>query len=173
MKFRSSLFRHCGSVVLLVLLLLTACGVPTPDVDKGNSQTQSVTTKKAPVESIEILILESFPVQVHILARGNLADRCTEIDRINQRSDPENNIFWVEITTVRLTDAECTVEATPFEENIPLDVYDLPAGTYIVDVNGVRGTFTLDVDNTLTAVEHTPMAEPTAEPAALFWRNIA
>ena len=37
----------------------------------------------------------------------------------------------------------------PFEDTIPLDVYDLPAGAYTVDVNGVTNTFTLDVDNVL------------------------
>jgi hypothetical protein len=99
------------------------------------------------VESIEILTLESFPVQIHVLARGILPDGCTEIDQINQRSDLESSIFWIEITTVRPTGAVCTAEAVPFEESIPLDVYGLSAGTYTVDVNGVKETFTLDVDN--------------------------
>lgn len=76
MKFRSSLLRHSASALLLVLLFLTACGAPTPDVGEDNSQAQSVTTGMAPVESIEILILESFPVQVHILAKGSLPDNC-------------------------------------------------------------------------------------------------
>jgi len=35
----------------------------------------------------------------------------------------------------------------PFEEIIPLEVYGLPAGTYTVNVNGVQGTFDLEVDN--------------------------
>ena len=34
-----------------------------------------------------------------------------------------------------------------FEEVIALQVVGLPAGTYTVDVNGVKGTFTLTVDN--------------------------
>jgi len=102
-----------------------------------------------PVESIDILILESFPVQVHVLVKGSLPDGCTEADQINQRSDLENNTFWVEITTVRPTNVECTTEVVPFEETIPLDVYGLSAGVYTVDVNSVTDTFTLDVDNVL------------------------
>jgi inhibitor of cysteine peptidase len=43
----------------------------------------------------------------------------------------------------------CTQIVVPFEESIPLDVVGLPAGTYTVDVNGVTGSFTLDVDNQL------------------------
>jgi hypothetical protein len=35
------------------------------------------------------------------------------------------------------------------EEMIGLGVVGLKAGTYTVDVNGVTGTFTLDVDNAL------------------------
>ena len=35
----------------------------------------------------------------------------------------------------------------PFEETIPLEVYGLSAGTYTVDVNGVQGSFVLEIDN--------------------------
>jgi inhibitor of cysteine peptidase len=38
----------------------------------------------------------------------------------------------------------------PFEEVIPLKVYGLPAGTYTVEVNGVQGTFGLEIDNILS-----------------------
>jgi inhibitor of cysteine peptidase len=106
-----------------------------------------VAAGEASVESIEILILESFPVQVHALVKGNMPDTCTEIDQINRHSDLENNTFWVEITTVRPTNVECTTEVVPFEEIIALDVYGLPAGVYTVDVNDVTDTFTLDMDN--------------------------
>ena len=38
----------------------------------------------------------------------------------------------------------------PFEEVIPLEVYGLPAETYTVEVNGVQGTFDLEIDNILS-----------------------
>ncbi|MDY7042259.1 MAG: hypothetical protein SVX38_15490, partial [Chloroflexota bacterium] len=100
---------------------------------------------EAQVENIEILILESFPVQINVGATGNLPDGCTTIDQIVQRR--EGNDFLVTITTVRPADAMCTEALVPFEEVISLDVYGLPAGTYTVDVNGVTDTFSLDVDN--------------------------
>ena len=109
--------------------------------------TVAVVAGKARVESIEILILESFPVQVMVLARGNLPDGCTRIDRIEKGRDVEKRILWVEMTTARPRDALCTQALVPFEENIALDVLGLPASTYTVDVNGVTGTFTLTVDN--------------------------
>ena len=100
----------------------------------------------APVEEIEIIILESFPVQVHVIASGNLPDPCTEISEISQ--EREGNTFIVIIKTYR-PPGLCIQVIAPFEEIIPLEVYGLPAGTYTVDVNGVQDTFDLEVDNIL------------------------
>jgi len=138
-----------GALALIAALGLAGCGAPTSDIGGEGPQDQPVAAGVAPVESIEILILESFPVQVHALVKGNMPDTCKEIERINQRSDLENNTFWVEITTVRPTNVECTTEVVPFEETIPLDVYGLSSGVYTVDANCVTDTFTLDVDNVL------------------------
>jgi hypothetical protein len=102
-----------------------------------------------PLESIEICTLESFPVQIHVLVKGKLPDDCTVINRISESVVPcvEDDTFWVEVTTIRRAGEACTSSPIPFEGTIPLDVYGLPAGVYTVDVNGIRETFTLDVDN--------------------------
>ena len=99
----------------------------------------------APVDSIEILILESFPVQVMIIARGSLPDSCTEIGNITQLR--EGNTFLVAIETLRDPDLICAQVTVPFQESVSLDVEGLPAGTYVVDVNGVRDSFVLAIDN--------------------------
>jgi inhibitor of cysteine peptidase len=104
-------------------------------------------TGLASVASIDLLTLESFPVQIHVVARGNLRDGCTTIDQITQTR--EGNSFKVTITTIRPANQMCTQAIVPFEQTIALDVYGLKAGTYAVDVNGVTGTFTLDVNNEL------------------------
>jgi len=101
----------------------------------------------ANVNDIEIMLLESFPVQVHVVARGEHPDSCTEVDKVTTRR--EGNTFFVTITTTRPADAMCAQVITPFEEIIPLDVVGLKAGVYVVDVNGVRDTFELQIDNTL------------------------
>ena len=98
----------------------------------------------APVEEIEIVILESFPVQVQVIASGNLPDPCTEISEVLQ--EREGNTFFVSIKTYRSLDP-CIQIIVPFEVKIPLNVYGLPAGTYTVDINGVQATFDLEVDN--------------------------
>ncbi len=98
----------------------------------------------ASVDEIDILILESFPVQVWVIARGNLPDPCTEISEVLQ--EREGDTFFITIKTYR-PPGFCIQVIAPFEEIIPLEVYGLPAGTYTVDVNGVQGTFDLEVDN--------------------------
>ena len=112
----------------------------------------------ATVESLDILILESFPVQVNVHVSGYLGDGCTELGDINvERVD---DTFKVTIHTERPADAVCTQQLVGFEETIPLDVQGLEAGTYTVDVNGVTATFTLDVDN---APVEDPVDENTVE----------
>jgi inhibitor of cysteine peptidase len=137
-----SKYNHAGRLVLtaaLLLALLAACGPATTTPPGGDG------TGLAQVDSIDIVILESFPVQVHVLARGTLPDSCTAIDQISRERDGTS--FRVTLTTARPEGVACAQVLTPFEETIPLDVYGLDAGTYTVDVNRVTGTFTLDIDN--------------------------
>ncbi|MGH2541439.1 MAG: hypothetical protein ACRDIB_01495 [Ardenticatenaceae bacterium] len=105
-----------------------------------------IETGVAMVESVDVLILESFPVQIHANVRGNLPDTCTQLGEPEQMRD--DNTFTVTLPTLREAGISCAEALTPFETTIPLDVADLPAGEYIVDVNGVTGSFTLQMDNT-------------------------
>jgi hypothetical protein len=136
------------TVLLLAATLLAACGptaTPAPMPAEPKPTSEEVIQRQAVVEEIDIQILESFPVQVHVLARGYLPDGCTEIDEIEQARSGQ--AFQVTITTVRPADALCTEAIVPFEEVIALDVLGLKAGTYTVDVNGATGSFELAVDN--------------------------
>lgn len=97
----------------------------------------------APVDSIEIVMLESFPVQVMVIATGSLPDSCTETGSVSQKR--EGNTFLVTIEALRDPDLVCAQVTVPFQESVPLDVEGLPAGTYVVDVNGVRDSFVLAI----------------------------
>jgi len=101
----------------------------------------------ATVEDIDILTLESFPVQIFVIASGYLPDPCTEISEVMQKR--EGNTFFITIKTCR-PPGFCIQVIAPFEETIPLEVYGLPAGSYTVEVNGVQGIFDLEVDNILS-----------------------
>ena len=115
-------------------------------VDEGDNVEEFI-YGTANVENIEIMTLESFPVQVRVSASGNLPDGCTEIDEI--QTERTGNTFKITISTKRPADAICTQALVPFTETIPLEVRGLEAGTYTVDVNGVTGTFELAIDNVI------------------------
>ena len=149
-------------LTLFLLIGLVACGSEEPETTPTADTPTAVATdptsatplqQEANVDSIEILILESFPVQVNVRARGDLPDGCTTIDTVD--TVQEGTTFNITITTLRQTDELCTEALVPFEETISLDVLGLGAGTYAVNVNGINGSFTLQVDNV-------PQAEPTS-----------
>jgi len=119
-------------LIMLIIIFINGCCSILPNVGL------------APVEGIEIVILESFPVQVQVIASGNLPDPCTEISEVLQ--EREGNTFFVTIKTYR-PPGPCIQVIAPFKETILLEVYGLPADTYTVDVNGVQAAFDLEVDN--------------------------
>ncbi|MGD2162859.1 MAG: hypothetical protein PVI81_00915 [Anaerolineales bacterium] len=135
-------------VILSTLtLLLAACGgtaEATPPADAGGD----VQYGEAPVENVEIMMLESFPLQIHLKVEGYMPDGCTEIE--STEVEQRDNHFEVSIATSRPTDLACTEAIEPFEMNIPLDVYGLPAGEYTVEVNGVEASFVFEQDNVLS-----------------------
>jgi hypothetical protein len=147
--------KHFRSITLGLLALslpLSACALlpesgatPTP----LPTPTPHLILGDALVESVDLLILESFPVQVHAVVRGALGDGCTSIDQITQSR--QGSTFEVSLTTRRPADAVCTLQLVSFEEVVPLDVANLPAGVYLVNVNGITNTFELSVDNALSA----------------------
>ena len=125
-------FLLLGLAVLLAIIFLTGCVPIIPGIGLATA------------EEIDILTLESFPVQVFVIASGYLPNPCTEIYQISQQR--EGNTFLITIKTY-CSQEVCIQVIAPFEETIPLGVYGLPAGTYTVEVNGVQGTFILEIDN--------------------------
>lgn len=122
-----------GLAAILMMFFITGCCVPIiPGIGF------------ATVEEIDILIAESFPVQVFVYASGYLPNPCTEIYQITQ--EREGDTFFITIETY-CSQEVCIQVIAPFEETIPLEVYGLPAGTYTVNVNGVQGSFILEIDN--------------------------
>lgn len=132
-------------VIMVASVMMSACHSRTTPSEPGDDTRKVIGL--ATVEHIDILTLESFPVQIHVVAKGYLGDGCTTLGEITQRRD--GSIFRITLRTERPADAVCiqTQIITVFEETLPLDVLNLPAGIYTVDVNGMCGSFRLDVDN--------------------------
>ncbi len=138
-------------------------GVYTVNVN-GVSDTFKLTKdsdpKLAPVESIEIQMSNSFPVQVNVLAKGTLPTPCHKIDKIKiQHQSTTFNLTKKDLFNITMTIAfeappelECPSVLVPFEEKIHLDVIGLKAGIYTVKVNGISDTFELTKDNISLAI---------------------
>jgi inhibitor of cysteine peptidase len=130
------------------LLALTGCGgtggpIATPQ--SAGTPTAGMVEGQAMVESVEVRILESMPVQVQVVVKGNLSDACTKVGDIAQGRDGDS--FNITIASTRQADLVCAQVITPFEETIKLDVTGLKAGAYTVTVNGVTEMFELTADN--------------------------
>lgn len=147
-----------GIMVLIVIVIVTVTTLTLGCFESGNNTMNDTVNDSgdegflygtASVEEIDIRILESFPVQVHVAARGNLPDGCTQINENATTVQRQGNTFDVYLETIRPRDAVCTEALVPFEHTIPLDVYGLEKGTYTVNVNGVEETFELTTDNIL------------------------
>jgi inhibitor of cysteine peptidase len=100
----------------------------------------------AVVESLSLVVMESYPVQVRVSLVGYLPDACTEIHEIT--AEREDDTFFLDVVTRRPTgDVLCAMVITPFEEDIDLEVRGLPAGDYDVVYNDLSESFSLDTDN--------------------------
>lgn len=169
--------RKCLPLFILLALLLAACGnedsAPETVLDATSlPETAATATTEvsepilgvATVDSVEIQMQETFPVQISVRARGALPNGCTSLNDVT--TNRNGNQFDITISTLQTPADACTQALVPFEEQIDLDVAGLPAGSYTVNVNGRTGSFTLDVDNV-------PGAQPTVTPTETADSNMA
>ena len=93
-----------------------------------------------PIKEIEILIAESFPVQVTVEVTGYLTDSCTEHHETHQAR--EGNTITIQITTKRPKDSVCATVITEYQERVSIG--SSPPGDYKVIVNGMEQEFRVD-----------------------------
>jgi pimeloyl-ACP methyl ester carboxylesterase len=144
--------------LLVLWLALVGCTPIRPAAGNsvGQAQAGGMTPGLAVVDSIQIDQQE----QVQVTVQGNLPDGCTQLGEAEVTRTGEE--FAVTLPTSRPADAFCTQALVPFAETIPLDVTGLPAGDYVVNVNGVSEAFTLESDNTAVTPQPTASAPLTA-----------
>lgn len=100
----------------------------------------------AAIDSSKVEVSTSFPLTANLKIQGNLKDGCTYLnDTVQKRVGTRFNVS----VTTRTEGDLCTQALVPFERNVNLDVKDLPAGTYFVDVNGESLSFEIPQQNSL------------------------
>lgn len=98
------------------------------------------------VDSVDVLILESFPVQVWVAISGSKSVPCVELE--TPAVSRKGSLFTVVLAETQLAPVEFCIDIIgQFETSVALDVLGLEAGTYMVRVNGMEAEFTLDIDN--------------------------
>jgi hypothetical protein len=101
-----------------------------PQVGDGNLDKGNVY-----IDSAEILILESYPVQIMLSLQGNLPTPCHKLRVDIQPPDEQKRIF-VDVYSVSDPNSICAQVLEPFDASIPLGSF--PTGHYTVWVNGEK-----------------------------------
>lgn len=144
---------HIALSVFLILFaaLIAACGgtaiaAPVDPTEPAVNFPAQDIVQPALVESAEVRILESFPVQVQVEVTGLLSNGCAALTEPVQVNGDDNTIT-ITLNESYPADAACTLAMVPFTEVISVDVLGLPAGDYVVVVNNFGAGFSLAVDN--------------------------
>ena len=96
---------------------------------------QEFTIADMPITDVSVSVLESFPMQLHLMVEGYLSDSCTMHHETTQRR--EDSTVYVHITTKRPNDAMCAQVITEVTIRVPLEGGFLP-GRYKIIVNDVE-----------------------------------
>jgi len=148
-------------LLVIVLAILSACSpsvptqtppdtvvtsppgdqLPTPTVGQNPyvPQTGDSTMLRGAVylDSIQLLVLESYPPQVSLVLAGNLPDPCHRL-RVKVSEPDTNNRILVDVYSVADPSAVCIQVLKPLSASVPLAVSGLSAGHYTVWVNGEK-----------------------------------
>jgi len=129
--------------ILVAAVFLAACvpaaATPTPGIPPAlhpfAPQPGDSSLERGPVylDSAEMLIMESFPVQIRLALTGSLPTPCHSLRVSVADPDPENRIA-IEVYSLVDPNMVCVQVLAPFEAGIPLGSY--PVGHYTVLING-------------------------------------
>jgi hypothetical protein len=132
------------SILVGLALALAACGAGGGGPDEPIDDTTPTTTPSVPVtdsipdgagpvfvDGTDIILMESFPVQVVLRVVGNLPTPCHELA---YEVEDDGTTITVRLASVADPDAVCTQVLEPFEFSIPLGEFE--SGQRAVTLNG-------------------------------------
>ena len=134
-------------IPLVLVLAVLAAGCLHVNWLSGPSDGDEPTTTlpiagRLPVylDSVDFLMLESWPVQVHAVIRGTLPTPCHALAWDLGEPDADGRIVLSVFSTADL-DAVCTQVLEPFEKSLPLGSFT--SGSFVLVINGVDYPFTV------------------------------
>lgn len=146
--------KNLSFLLLSLFLLLNACSPLTTIVSSSGEQPTPVESyepasagyQPISVDQVEVEVGVGSPIPVHVIVSGFLPDPCSQVEYTEIRQDGSNFIITLAATPNSGGPAVdgCIKDPMNFKMGIPLNVVDLPAGSYSVTVNGSRADFRLD-----------------------------
>jgi len=154
-------------LLLSLFLMLNACSPLTTIVSSSGVQPapvesyESTSTDYQPitVDQVEIEVGVGSPIPVHVIVSGFMPDPCSQVEHTEIKLDGSNFV----ITLFASPDVGgpavdgCIKDPMYFKMGIPLNIVDLPAGSYSVTVNGSRADFKLDIANSVSSTRTVDM----------------
>ena len=154
-------------LLLSLLVLLNVCSpftsivrsegepsTPVEEVVTLDSNYQPIT-----VEQVEVEVGVGSPIPVHVIVSGWMPDPCSQVEHTEIKQDGSNfmiSLFATPDVGGPAMDG-CIKDPMYFTMRIPLNVVDLPAGSYSVTVNGSHTDFMLDTSNSVSSLRTADM----------------
>lgn len=129
--------RFLTSVLALSLITIACADSPDQPVDSGDPPSPTTGPMEVPldaspffVDSTDILLMESFPVQVALRVNGNLPSPCHQ--PVWEVEDDGTTIH-VTLATIADADRACTQVLVPAELSVPLGSFESGGRTIILN----------------------------------------
>lgn len=101
------------------------------------------------IDELRVEVGVGSPIPVFAIVKGQLPDGCSQVEYMQQHQDGASFIF--SLSSVAVASGACSTGPQAFEISLPINVTNLPAGTYLVEVNGSQTSF--ELKNNITGHE--------------------
>jgi hypothetical protein len=135
-------------LTLTVVLLLNACSPLTIVRSSGEQPapveetvSQAAGYQPVTVDHVGVQIGVGSPIPVEIVASGTWPDLCSQIAEVQSQI----NGFEIDVVILASTTESCPPDhlGLPFRFALPLNIVEMPEGTYTITVNGVSNSLDL------------------------------
>jgi hypothetical protein len=135
------------TLTLALILLLNACSTLTIVRSSGEQpapvEAYEFASNHQPVviEHVGVEVGVGSPIPVEVVASGTWPNLCSQIAEVESRA----NGFEIDIKVLASTAESCPPDrlGLPFRFALPLNIVEMPAGTYTITVNGVSTSLDL------------------------------
>lgn len=118
--------------LLLLLFMGTSSSFVAPDAGQGGGMAADTFQSYTIIESVDVVVMESFPMQVALTVKGAQPDGCELPVTVEQRR--EGNTVTVEIYREMSIAMICAAVLVPYEDTIQLEG-GFDSGSYTFHIN--------------------------------------